>query len=76
MIKTHLIPQQDTILIAVPQNYIGKQVEVLVYTMDELQEEKPKANTMSQYKGLLSKDEANELQQQATKSREEWSNNI
>jgi hypothetical protein len=76
MIRTHITPQQGNILIAVPQNYIGKEVEVLVYTIDELQEEKPKANTMSKYKGLLTKEEATALQQQVTKSREERNNNI
>ena len=76
MIRTHITPQNRNISIAVPQNYVGKQVEVLLYTVDELEDEKPKANTMAQYKGLLSKDEAKELQQQVTKDREEWNNNI
>ena len=77
MIRTHITPQNANISIVVPQNYVGKKVEVLLYTIDELEEEIPnKANTMSVYKGLLSAEEAKELQQQVAQSREEWNNNI
>jgi hypothetical protein len=55
MIRTHITPQQANILIPVPQNYIGKEVEVLLYTMDELEEEKPKVNNMPNSYGVLTK---------------------
>ncbi len=74
MIRNYITPQDSNIIIAIPPEYIGKPVEVLVYTLDELEEEKPKANTMAAYKGLLSAKEAKELQQHIAQSREEWDN--
>lgn len=40
MIRTLITPQQQTISILVPQDYIGKQIEILLYAVDELTEEK------------------------------------
>lgn len=77
MIKTHVTPTDGNISIKVPQDYIGKQVEVLMYKVDELVDVQPtKPLTMSAYKGLLSKEEATELQDFVSKSREEWKNSI
>ncbi len=84
MIKTHLTPTDGNISIKVPQDYIGKQVEVLMYKVDELMYkvdelvdiQATKPLTMSAYKGLLSKAEATELQDLVSKSREEWKDSI
>jgi hypothetical protein len=77
MIKTHLTPTDGNISIKVPQDYIGKQVEVLMYKVDELVDiQATKPLTMSAYKGLLSKAEATELQDLVSKSREEWKDSI
>ncbi len=77
MIKTHVTPTDGNISIKVPDDYIGKHVEVLVYKVDELIDIKPtKPLTMSAYKGLLSKKEATELQDLVSKSREEWKDSI
>lgn len=71
MINTHLTPTDGNISIKVPQDYIGKQVEVLMYKVDELVDiQATKPLTMSAYKGLLSKAEATELQDLVSKSRE------
>lgn len=77
MIKTHVTPTDGNISIKVPQDYIGKQVEVLMYKVDELVDiQATKPLTMSAYKGLLSKAEATELQDLVSKSREEWKDSI
>ncbi len=73
MIKAHTTPTESNISITVPQSYIGKQVEILVYTVDELVDvNATKPKTMSAYKGLLSKAEATKLQKIDAQSREEW----
>lgn len=39
MVRTVITPQQQNISITVPENYIGKQIEVLLYAVDELNTE-------------------------------------
>ena len=36
MIKTVTIPQKNSYNLAIPNNYIGKKIEILVYALDEL----------------------------------------
>jgi hypothetical protein len=40
MIKTIITPQNNSYSLQIPDNYIGKKVEVLLYTLDEVDEEK------------------------------------
>jgi hypothetical protein len=35
MIRTVIIPDQETISISLPKSYIGKQVEVIAFTLDD-----------------------------------------
>ena len=39
MIKTLAIPQHNTYNLAIPNNYIGKKIEILFYALDEVVEE-------------------------------------
>jgi hypothetical protein len=59
MIKTHLTPKEQNISITVPQDYVGKEIEVLVYAVDELKEKDtvvlPKQK-LSELAGALSKE--------------------
>ncbi len=41
MIRTIITPEKQDISIHLPEDYIGKQVEVLLYTTDELKEQRP-----------------------------------
>ena len=78
MIRTTVIPQNNQIHLSVPSNYIGKEIEVLLYSKEELNEEKTKMKThvMSDYKGILTIEEAKQLQDYVIKSREEWDKNF
>lgn len=42
-----------------------------MYAVEELSENKPRSNTMSSYKGILTSEEAKQLQQYVKQSREE-----
>lgn len=75
MIKTSIIPKNTDILLSIPKKYIGKQVEVLVYAIDEINESKNDINTMSQYKGMLSKKAGEAFLKYTEKSRKEWDKN-
>ena len=74
MVRTLITPQQQAISILVPQNYIGKQIEVLLYAVDELVEEEKIAGpaNVSKYKGIFSKEEGEKFNQYLNEARGEW----
>ncbi len=78
MIRTLITPQQQNISIQVPQNYIGRQIEVLLYAVDELvEEEKNVAPTnAAKYKGIFSKEEGEKFNKYLNQARSEWERDI
>ena len=42
MIRTIITPLNTDLHLSIPQDYIGKQIEVLLYTTDEVKEDKTK----------------------------------
>jgi hypothetical protein len=78
MIRTVLIPDNTNVHLSIPRNYVGRKIEVMCYPVDELLEENealPPKN-MSSFRGILSSDEADQLQEYVKKSREEWNRDI
>ena len=64
MIHTTLIPSQAIVELALPNHYIGKKVEFLIYVSDEIESLKPvKPTNASQFKGILSVEEAKSFNQ-------------
>lgn len=41
MIKIVLTPKNNILEVSIPDNYIGKEIEVLLYSIEELETEKP-----------------------------------
>ncbi len=78
MIRTTVTPENTDIHISVPPNYVGRQVEVLVYTTDEIINEPAPVttNTMAKFWGVLSAETGKDLHKNATKSRNEWDQDI
>ena len=74
MVRTLVTPQQQNISILVPQNYVGRQIEILLYPLDELVEEPQtaKPNNAAKYKGILSKEEGEKFNQYIQQARSEW----
>ncbi len=74
MIRTVITPQQQSISIQVPENYIGKQIEVLLYAVDELVEEQKTTapNNAAKFKGILSKEEGEQFNEYLKQARSEW----
>ncbi len=73
MIRTLITPQQADMHLAIPPHYIGKQLEVLVYAVEEVSEAAaPEAPTMARFWGILSPESGQALQQSAEASRAEW----
>ncbi len=78
MIRTILIPDNTKVHLSIPENYVGRKIEVMCYPVDELVEENEElcGKNMSSFRGILSSDEANQLQEYVKKSREEWKRDI
>lgn len=72
MTKTIITPENNSILLPVPKEYVGKKLEVLMYALEELSENRPQLNTMASFKGVLTTEEAEQLQEYVKQSRGEW----
>lgn len=77
MIKTVITPQNNSYNLAIPNNYIGKKIEILFYALEELVEQSstpPKAKLSDKYKGIISKEQGQDLNDHVTQMRNEWNN--
>jgi len=73
MVKTVVIPSNNTLILPIPNNYVGKEIEVFMYAKDELLDGKTlEGDSMKRFRGILSSDEADKLQEYVKKSREGW----
>lgn len=61
MIRTSITPKRQDISLTVPEEYVGKKVEILYYLVDELHEMPIEKNNMEQFWGMLSDESALEL---------------
>lgn len=77
MIRTIVIPEKNNILLSIPNKYIGKEIEVLLYAKEELVEQKTKKiASASRFKGLLNNDEANKYDTYLKQTRQQWERDI
>ena len=77
MIKTIVTPQNNTLCLIIPNNYIGREIEVLLYAKDELEEEKIKPKkTMANFTGVLSESDYQSLKSDTEQARKEWNRDI
>lgn len=53
MIRTTFVPNNTNLLISIPPYYVGKQAEVLVYTMEEIEQQKTLITSVSELLGKL-----------------------
>ena len=72
MIRTTIIPDNTDIHLSIPEEYVGKEIEVMYYPVSELTEPRVSEKKMSDFKQILTSEEANNLQEYVKKSREEW----
>lgn len=76
MTRTTLIPQQTDILLSIPSKYIGKKIEVLLYSIEEITEESTSKVTMADFWGKLSDESAKKLHDNVNVMRNEWERDI
>lgn len=75
MTRTTITPTENNIILSVPERYIGKKIEVLMFDVDEVNlDSTTKSFNLkpSQLRGFLSADTAEAIQQHLQKSRKEW----
>lgn len=72
MIHTQLVPDSNNISVAIPDNYIGKKVEIILFSEDEMEGNGDIKGEIKRYKGMLSKERALEMQKFAVDIRKEW----
>lgn len=77
MIKTLAIPQNNSYNLAIPNNYIGRKIEIIFYALDEIVEEKVKPKkTMADFCGILSDSDYSSLKEHTEQARTEWNRTI
>ena len=78
MIRTVVTPQNTELHLSIPKDYVGKQVEVLVYTTDEVATETTSAKSVSSLRGKLhlSTEQHKDFHQYLSDVRKEWTKDI
>lgn len=79
MLRTSITPEQTDIHISVPQNYVGRKLELLLYPVDELTDEiveNPIKKKPSDFVGTLSKEEGEKFHKYLKQARNEWERNF
>ncbi len=76
MIKTTIIPQNNSLNFIIPDNYIGREIEVLLYAKDELEQEIKPKKTMADFSGILSEEDYLSLKSHTEQARKEWNRDI
>jgi len=66
-----ITPSQTDVQLMIPENYIGKKVEIIFFALDELEEKQPK-KTLGDFLGLLSEKEYLQLEEYTSQARKEW----
>jgi hypothetical protein len=78
MIHTILTPSNTDLHLSIPKDYVGKQIEILLYTTDEGKEEKAIIKKTRKLRGALklSDKQYKDFQQHTKNTRSEWDRSI
>ena len=78
MIKTTAIPKTNRYQLNIPASYVGKEIEILFYALDEVAKEKnvDPQKTMADFCGVLSENDYQLLKQHTEQARKEWNRDI
>ena len=77
MIKTSVIPKENNLNLLIPNNYIGKEIEILMFAKDEIEVTKAKnKKSFADFTGALSEQDYLALKSHSEQSRKEWNRDI
>jgi len=71
MVRTIITPESTNIKIAIPEEYVGKPIEVTYISLEELQANSSK-KTMGDFWGIISDETAKKLHKAVNQNRQEW----
>jgi len=72
MTSTIIVPRKSRVSLKVPPSYIGREVEVNFFLVDKAETVKPVTRISDMFRGVLSKESAESLNQHIKTMREEW----
>ncbi len=71
-LQTTITPVETNLILQVPENYLEKKLEVLLFDTDEVRVNNKLALKPSSLRGRSSKDNAEKMQQHVQQSHNEW----
>lgn len=71
MVRTVITPTNTNITLSIPEDYIGKPIEITCFALEEL-ELKSAKKTMADFWGVITDQTAEALREQVEQSRYEW----
>ena len=75
MVRTVIIPENTHIQLDIPEEYVGKQIEITYLALDEF-DAKPKKTRLGDFFGTISNETAEKLRQHVKEVRSEWDRDI
>lgn len=72
MVRTILKTERNSITLQLPDDLVGKTVEVIAFEVDDIIPEPASKLKPSQLRGFLSKDIAEKMQEHIQKDRDAW----
>jgi len=79
MIRTIITPEKQDVSLHIPEDYVGKQIEVLLYAVDELSQQNDQTKTKpAGFRGTLNltADQYEDFQTHLKDIRNEWDRDI
>ena len=76
MLRMVITPNESTYPLPIPEDYIGKKLEILLYTNEVFENKRKNKKKPSDFFGTLSANDGKEFHDYVTNSRLEWNRNI
>ena len=77
MLNMSVTPEETMINLPIPERYIGKTVEIVLYLAEEAEKTgNSQRRNIAQFKGMLTNEEASQYHQYLQVARKEWNRNI
>jgi hypothetical protein len=72
MVQTVITPGQTNVSFQIPENYIGKRVEITCHPVDDAVNGKKHQKTLGDFFGVLSEESYQRLKEHTERVRKEW----
>ena len=77
MVKTIVTPKNNSLTLEIPNSYIGKEIEVIFYSKEEVLGNKIlEKSEISSFRGIINDTEYQALKSHTEQARKEWNRNI